>query len=277
MADPRTRLVAPLRRNLRQLLFRVHPDYFHRWPAQKRANELALQRLYALLAPALTPDTARNREAARGHTHTNTSVEFYVRATGGAATASAQVHIVGQAFSAPLSAHKRTLAESCALAESLFALCEKAGVPPTVEETQLLNTLRQTAARQTAAEEAAMRSKSRSASAAASIREQFLSGLRTSFAADTASHGAIRSRVAASSTSSARKAASAAQMEHALQLYAARGITTAQAASARSRLIHCITQVPTGWWQLPVMVGLAYGRHPPGFLCVPYDLQPTGK
>jgi hypothetical protein len=244
-----TTLQQTIRRKLRQLLFQVHPDYFQSWPTQKKTNAHALQQLQSLLTPILSENKTFNQTTSQNDD--TVSLTFYLRS--GQVDKSVPFRFVQHTFPTLHTTPNYTFQ----LTEALFKLCEKAGIPPNAEETALLTEIRQTATTQpsTIHHETERRRKS----VTASVRAQFLHGLRTSFA-----------QMPRYNTPKPYDASM-------LQIFSIPSLLPDQVKMGRDRLVKCIELVPTGWWQLPVLIGLTYGRTPPGFLCVPFDLRPFGK
>jgi hypothetical protein len=153
---------------------------------------------------------------------------------------------------------------------TFFDLCRKTDIIPTNETISLLDTLKATEAKNASLASATSNNKR----APLTIRQEFERGLRAQMAVDT--NTLINNQ-------------SSNNLLDLLQIYILPEISTEQAITAYQRLGQFIKEysnqivsdsnniINHQWWQLPILVGFAYTRDRPGFICVPFDLNYTGN
>ncbi|KAI8056849.1 hypothetical protein BDF22DRAFT_668240 [Syncephalis plumigaleata] len=267
MSNPRKLLAQSVKQHLRRLLFRVHPDYFQNTLHKKYVNESSLQQLQQLLAPALAsspfPSTTSSNTSL---TTSSVSVTFHVRDMNTLPATAKQTKEAKQHDS--IQAHFTSSATSYQIVSTFFDLCRKADITPTNEAISLLDTLKTT----DTDNNTAASSKGHRKHAALTIRQEFERGLRAHMTTGTTPLGNDRS--------------SNDSLVDLLQIYILPEISTEQATIAYQRLGQFIKEYPYQiansndiihhqWWQLPILVGSAYTRDRPGFICVPFDLNYT--
>ncbi|KAJ2780687.1 hypothetical protein H4R18_003328 [Coemansia javaensis] len=261
--DP-ARLPALAKPLVHAVLRRVHPDYFTHHPAAKAANQAAVQRLQALLAPVLAPP--RQAHGPRE------PLEFVVRDGPGDA-----LRPVSFAFS---QRRARTDGEQQAqCARDLLALCRALGAAPAaaaVREIEAAIGQAQSASASASAGGAAARLR---AARAREARANYAAG-RAAAAAAAAAHAALLDGLRRAAWSPAAKTAR--PVLDRSRLFFAADVAPQRYADVARRIERQLPALDYArWCTLPVMVVSTWAaalRHGapryPGFVLMPCDVDP---